>query len=427
MSSESLAIEAWACSDVGRVRKHNEDSYLIDKELGLFAVADGMGGFKRGDVASGLACSVLRETIAAGRHAIHLHLTQRNAATTAAVEALLRNAVQRACEEIYQASTALTGDGGRMGTTLDAVLMIASQAFTAHVGDGRIYLIRDNEAHQVTEDHSLVQQQVREGLITPEQARRARNKNVITRALGVFPSVMVDMLHMELGAGDRLLLCSDGLHNYVGAEEMVAPVSLGENGGTEDLVSIANIRGGRDNITGLVLSVRTSDAPSGHRARSAPAEHIDVLRRCDLFSFCTYRELVQISSVCEARRVPANTVLFKEDDIGRECFIIESGQVEILRGGVSLAVLEPPAYFGEMAFIDSPRRSATVVTKEDSRFLVISRNDFLRLVRQDSTLATKLMWRLLHHLARMVRSTNSKVMSGAHLSDAPTQEYSGGE
>lgn len=420
MSSESLAIEAWACSDVGRVRKHNEDSYLIDKELGLFAVADGMGGFKRGDVASGLACSVLRETIAAGRHAIHLHLTQRNAATTAAVEALLRNAVQRACEEIYQASTALTGDGGRMGTTFDAVLLVGAHAFTAHVGDGRIYLIRNEEAHQVTEDHSLVQQQVREGLITPEQARRARNKNVITRALGVFPSVMVDCLHLELDAGDRLVLCSDGLHNYVGAEELVRPIRTGSNGGVEDLVSIANLRGGRDNITGLVLAV---DAGTDARApRGGPAVHIDTLRRCDLFSFCTYKELVQVSGVCETRQVPAHTVLFKEDDIGRECYIIAGGEVEILRGGVSLAVIGPPSYFGEMAFIDSPRRSATVVTKEDSRFLIISRNDFLRLVRQDSTLATKLMWRLLHNLARMVRTTNTKVVAGAALVDSHTEE-----
>lgn len=409
---ESLTCQAWASSDVGRVRKHNEDSYLIDPELGLYVVADGMGGFKRGDVASGLACSVVREAIAAGKRSLMLHKSQRNPATQAAVEALLRNAVQRACEEIYQASTALTGDGGRMGTTLDAVLVVDNQAFTAHVGDGRIYLVRNGEAHQVTEDHSLVQQQVREGLLTPDQARRARNKNVITRALGVFPSVMVDMLRLDLGPGDRLLLCSDGLHNYVGAEELVNPATMGENGGTEDVVAIANLRGGRDNITALVIAAQVEGAV-GHVARSAPAEHIDVLRRCDLFSFCTYRELVQVAGVCEPRYVPANTVLFKEDDIGRECFIIESGRVEVLRGGVSLAVLEPPAYFGEMAFIDSPRRSATVMTKDDSRFLVVSRNDFLRLVRQDSTLATKLMWRLLHHLARMVRATNTRIMNGA--------------
>lgn len=405
-----VRIQAWANSDVGRVRKHNEDSALVDPELSLYAVCDGMGGFKRGEVASALACSVLRESIAAGRRTLDLHRRQRSAGTTAAVQALLQNAVQRACEEIYQASTAITGDGGRMGTTLDAVLMVGDQAFTAHVGDGRIYLIRNGECHPVTEDHSLVQEQLREGLITPEEARKARNKNVITRALGVFPSVLVDLLHMELGPGDALLLCSDGLHTYVGAPEMVGPVTELKNGGTEALVARANARGGRDNITCLV--VRAAPADEAATEASAPAQHIEVLRRCDLFSFCTYRELVQVASGCEAREVPADTTLFREDELGGECFIIESGGVEILRGGVTLATLGPPAYFGEMSFIDSPRRSATVRTTAPSRFLVLSRNDFLRLVRQDTALATKLMWRLLHHLARMVRNANARVLAG---------------
>ena len=406
--SHSYDLQSWAVSEVGRVRKHNEDSYLVDAELGLYMVCDGMGGFKRGEVASGLACSVVREAIHAGRRALDLHARKPSANTAAAVAALLQNAVQRACSEIYEASTALTGDGGRMGTTLDAVLVSGSTAFTAHVGDGRIYLVREGEGHQVTEDHSLIQQQIREGLITPEEARRARNKNVITRALGVFPSVLVDMLPVELGPGDALVLCSDGLHSYIGGGELVGPASQAQDGGTEQLVALANSRGGRDNITMLTLRAQAeASAP-----REAPTHHIDVLRRCDLFSFCTYRELVQVAALCQPREVPADTVLFKEDDLGKEAFILESGGVEITRGGVSLARLEPPAYFGEMSFIDSPRRSATVRTTAPSRFLVMSRNDFLRLVRQDSSLATKLMWRLLHQLSRMVRSTNARVLAG---------------
>ncbi len=403
-----IQIEAWVTSDIGRVRKHNEDAYLVDHDLGLFVVCDGMGGFKRGEVASGLACEVVRETVRAGRRILELHAKQNLPTTTAAVKALLQNAVQRACEEIYQASTAFTGDGGRMGTTLDAVLIVGTHAFTAHVGDGRVYLIRSGEAHQVTEDHSLIQQQLKEGLITPEQARRSKKRNVITRALGVFPSVLVDLLHLELGDGDMLLLCSDGLHNYVGAEEMKKSVLSGGKTGTEALVSLANSRGGRDNITCLVLRA----GGASEQPVSAPAERIDVLRRCDLFSFCTYRELVQIAAVCEPREVPANHVLFCEDDIGREAFILESGGVEVHRAGVTLARLSPPAYFGEMSFIDSPRRSATVTTTAPARFLVLARNDFLRLVRQDSTLATKLMWRLLHHLSRMVRNANARVLAG---------------
>lgn len=407
----ALHIDAWVTTDTGRVRKHNEDSALVEPSLGLYVVCDGMGGFKRGDVASSLACSVVLESITAGKRTLNLHAEQPSSATIAAVQALLQNAVQRACEEIYQAGESIAGDGGRMGTTLDAVLIIADQAFTAHVGDGRIYLLRGGECHQVTEDHSLVQEQLREGLITPDQARKAKNKNVITRALGVFPSVLVDLLYIQLAPGDALLLCSDGLHGYVGAPEMIEPVASGKAGGTEALVDRANKRGGRDNITALVVRV-DSENPQASTREAAATQHIEALRRCDLFSFCTYRELVQISGLCETRQVPADTTLFVEDELGGECFIIETGSVEILRGGVTLANLGPAAYFGEMSFIDSPRRSATVRTTSTSQFLVLSRNEFLRLVRQDSALATKLMWRLLHHLARMVRNANARVLAG---------------
>jgi len=422
--TSTLHIDAWVTTDTGRVRKHNEDSALLDPKLGLYVVCDGMGGFKRGDVASSLACSVVLESITAGKRTLRLHAEQPSSATIAAVQALLQNAVQRACNEIYEAGTSIVGNGARMGTTLDAVLVIRNQAFTAHVGDGRIYLLRSGECHQVTEDHSLVQEQLREGLITPDQARKAKNKNVITRALGVFPSVLVDLLYMQLAPGDALLLCSDGLHGYVGSSEMIEPVSAGKAGGTEALVARANKRGGRDNITALVVRI-DAESPHAKPNQAAATQHIEALRRCDLFSFCTYRELVQITGLCETRNVPANTTLFVEDELGGECFIIQTGAVEILRGGVTLANLGPAAYFGEMSFIDSPRRSATARTTKASQFLVLSRNEFLRLVRQDSALATKLMWRLLHHLAQMVRAANARVLAGAttHEIDSRDLEF----
>ena len=146
--TSALHIDAWVTTDTGRVRKHNEDSALLEPKLGLYVVCDGMGGFKRGDVASSLACSVVLESITAGKRTIKLHSEQPSSATIAAVQALLQNAVQRACEEIYQAGASIDGHGARMGTTLDAVLVIGSQAFTAHVGDGRIYLLRGGECHQ---------------------------------------------------------------------------------------------------------------------------------------------------------------------------------------------------------------------------------------------------------------------------------------
>lgn len=403
-----MQLHAWVATDVGQTRKVNEDSYLIAPDLGLAAVADGMGGFQRGDVASGLACNVLKETVAANRDLIDLYKRAPTEGTRQAIRAMLEGAVQRACEEIYEASQAIAGEGGRMGTTLDAILVVGTTAFLAHVGDGRVYLVRGNEGHQLTEDHSLVQQQLKEGLITVEEARKARFKNVITRALGAFPSVLVDSLIFELDRGDRLILCSDGLHRYVGHRELsfVLTGRPGEEAVTQ-LVDMANQRGGRDNITVLV-------AAPGEMSSSEVAptrEHMEVLRRVDLFQFCTYRELMAMCQVAQQRTVPQGTVLFREGDIGREAYFIQSGTVSIQKNNTQLAVLRPADYFGEMSFFESGRRSADAITLEDSRFLIIDRNSFLQLMKQDADLASKLMWQLLQKMSRLVRTGNDRLVA----------------
>ena len=404
-----MQLHTWAATDVGQTRKVNEDSYLLAPDLGLVAVADGMGGFQRGDVASGLACNVLKETVAAHRDLIDLYRRSATESTRGSVRAMLEMAFQRACEEIHEASQAIAGEGGRMGTTLDALLVIGTTAFIAHVGDGRIFLVRGGETHQLTEDHSLVQQQLREGLITPEEAKKARFKNVITRALGAFPSVLVDSLTFELDRGDRLILCSDGLHRYVGHREL--SFMVGSQGGDEaagKLVDMANQRGGRDNITVLVVA---ADSATSDEFVMPVRAHMEVLRRVDLFQYCTYRELMSICQVAQIRPVSKGTVIFREGEVGREAFFIQSGTVSIQKNTTQLAMLRPGDYFGELAFFDTPRRSADAITLEDAQFLVIDRNSFLQLMKQDSDLAAKLMWQLLQKLSRLVRASNDRIVA----------------
>ena len=404
-----MKLLTWGASDVGQTRKVNEDSYLLAPDLGLCAVADGMGGFQRGDVASALACNVLKETVSAHRALLDTYRRSPSEATRGSVRAMLEMAFQRACEEVYQAAQAIAGEGGRMGTTMDTLLLVGNTAFIAHVGDGRIYLLRGREAHQLTEDHSLVQQQLRERLITPEEARKARFKNVITRALGAFPSVQVDSLTFELEKGDVLLLCTDGLYRYVGLRELSFVLAgLSAEDACNRLVSMANQRGGRDNITVLMAST-TQDSAEEYvapiRAR------MDVLRRVDLFQYCTYRELMSVCQVAEQRIVPAGSVLFREGEVGRECFVVQSGSVSIRKGDTQLAVMKPADYFGEMSFFDMPRRSADAIATEDAQFLIIDRNSFLQLMKQDSDLAAKLMWQLLQKMSRIVRTSNERLVA----------------
>ncbi len=404
----ALTVSAWSSSDVGRVRSHNEDRYLIDDELGLYAVADGMGGHSRGEVASALACDVLREQVVQRKDVLAHYRASPSPETAADVESVLQEAFVRACAEIYEASATLA-TSGRMGTTLDAVLLINGTAFTAHVGDGRVYMVRSGEAHQITEDHSLIQEQIKAGVLTEEEAKRSRHRNVITRALGAFPSVLVDLLQVDLAAGDRILLCSDGLHGYVAGEELVKLLRAPDADAADDLVNLANHRGGKDNITAVVLSAERPEDASDE-LRIAPAEHIDALRRCELFAVCTYRELVTVASVAETREYERGTMIFRQEDRGREVFVVETGSVEILRDGVALAHLGEADFFGELSFLDSPRRSASALATSDTRVLVLRGREFLALLQGEAVLANKLLWRLLIRLSQLLRSTNARVL-----------------
>lgn len=404
-----MKLNTWGASDTGQTRQVNEDHFVLSPDIGLVLVADGMGGFQRGDVASQLACNVVKETVQSHRHVIDLFRRNPTDAARAAVKAMLETALQKACEQVHDAAVAITGEGGRMGTTMDALLVVGTTGFIAHVGDGRIYLLRGHEAHQLTEDHSLVQQQLRDGVITAEQARRARFKNVITRALGVFPSVLVDSLHFELDRGDRLLMCSDGLYRYIGLREMGFSLMGDVSDETvAKLIALANQRGGRDNITAVLCS---ADPEPDEGSLAPTKQRMEVLRRVDLFQYCTYRELMSVVQVAEQRSVPTDTVLFHEGDIGRECFIIESGAVAIEKSGTRLATLTSSHYFGEMSFIDTPRRSAAAVTIAPTDFLVINRDRFLQLMKQDSDLGAKLMWQMLQKLSKTVRLTNDKLVA----------------
>jgi serine/threonine protein phosphatase PrpC len=420
-----VPITTVAATDPGRARPINEDALLVDHALGLVVVADGMGGHQRGDVASRLACAVLRESIGAERGVLEAYHRRPEEPLALAVLDLLHRAVAAANEEIWLAGAALTGEGGRMGTTLDALLTVGPTGFLAHVGDGRVYLQRGGVVHQITEDHSLVQQQLREGTIDREEARRARFRNVITRALGVFPTVQPDTFRVELQPGDRLLLCSDGLHRYIGQRELgftlAAPVSADT---ATRLVGLANERGGRDNITVAVCSVPAAE----ERAPPPVAATVDALRRTDLFQFCTRAALVRLAALATPVSLPEGSLVFVEGELGRELFILVSGRVAIDKGDTRLAVLGPGDSFGEMSFLDEPARSATATTVEAATLLSFDRDTFLLAVQDDVTMGATVLWQLLLKLSRRLRASNDLAVAGtlsldgAEWEDGATEE-----
>lgn len=399
----SLRLRAWASSDAGKVRRHNQDSFLIDPRLGLFAVADGMGGGSRGEVASALACNAIQEAISELRRDVENMGSHPVDADVERLVLWLEIAVLRGCKEVHDASRALAGESGRMGTTLDVVWAVGDRVLTAHVGDSRIYRVRDGHAERLTEDHTMIQEKINRGLLTPEEALTARGRSVITRALGVQARVQVDLGHHKIVDGDRYLLCSDGLYRDLGPDTF-GQILKSTHGATsaEILVSMANAKGGGDNITALVIEAVDEDEESVQPHGFAP--HIRTLRACDLFSYCTWNELARVAECCRVKELPPQAWVFKEDQPGRECFIIDKGTVEVIKDGTMRYTLGPGRIFGEMSFIDVPRRTASVRTIVPTRLLMLSRRDFLQLVRSDANLGSKVQWQMLRQLARILRS-----------------------
>lgn len=248
-----MRIVAAGITDIGRKRDRNEDSFLINDELQLFVVADGMGGHAGGEFASALAVNTVEEII------LGMELpTEARDADPDPVETIkdrMREAVRLAGHRIHEWANEHPEFRG-MGTTVVVVLIHGGNAYLAHVGDSRIYAVRERAIHQATEDHSLVAQAIREGLLTEEQARFHRVRNVITRALGFDPMVEVDVHVQAVVRGDVFLLCSDGLSGKVDEGEMRdAVLQHDPQEAARHLVGLACQRGGEDNITVVVVRV----------------------------------------------------------------------------------------------------------------------------------------------------------------------------
>ena len=234
-----MRIEVGAATDIGRVREVNEDSYLVEDPL--YAVADGMGGHRGGDVASSLAL----ETVEA--------LFRER-------EGSLADQVREANRAVHERSVADRKVSG-MGTTLTAVMVEDGNARFAHVGDSRAYLLRAADRRQVTSDHTLVARMVKAGEISPEEATVHPHRNVVTRSIGTEPTVAVDEDTVPMLDGDRLLLCSDGLTSMVQEEQIQAILEAEPDPqrAADRLVKAANRAGGIDNITVLVLDAHAED------------------------------------------------------------------------------------------------------------------------------------------------------------------------
>jgi serine/threonine protein phosphatase PrpC len=402
-----MEIEYWAATDIGRKRNENEDNYLIDKDLRLFIVADGMGGHASGEVASAIAVHTIRDIVMQERDLID-GIRDDDPGSHMEICTLLEYAVHVACEAIFEKARQEPEKRG-MGTTVVALLLIGSRGYIAYVGDSRIYLLRGGLVYQLTEDHSLMNELVRRGKIRADEfddSPYAGFKNAMTRAVGPHEIVEVDTLDFDMLPGDAFLLCSDGLYEYLEDEDISRGLAHSQ---IEDIprtfVDLANTRGGKDNITALVIRV-PADETAGARAAEVNFT-LDTLKQVPIFSQLSYQQLVRMMNSARISSMQPGQVLCREGDSGQELFVILRGSVRLEAGQTPITTLEAGAHFGEMALIDSVARNATAIADSEGKLLTITRTDFFEIIRKEAPLAVKLLWGFLGILAERLRRTTA--------------------
>lgn len=402
-----MKIEIEGLTDVGRKRDHNEDYMLINRDLNMAIVCDGMGGHAAGEVASKLTTEVINNHIVSNQLVINEFEQSPTKENAEKVKSLIQEAVVKACGEVWFEGKHDECKKG-MGTTLVMMIAVDSHAFVAHVGDSRNYLYRQGEVHQITEDHSYVNEMVKQGLMTREQAEKSPHANIITRCIGQNEFVQVDILQVELLDGDRFLLCSDGLCGYM-PDKAFAKIMESEREVPKlpkVFIDFANKKGGKDNITAIVLQV-------GELGNQAQVDNIvrkvQALKGIPMFKHFDYKEMNKTLEIIKSKDLESGETIITEGSTGEDMFIILDGNVQVHKGNIKMAKLGPGAYFGEMSLIDKVKRSATIKTITPCKVMIVERTPLFALLRKEPRIAMKLFWAFLQNMNRRLRQNDQEL------------------
>ncbi len=395
-----------ARSDIGLSRQFNEDCYLVDEDLGLFVVADGMGGSAGGEIASRMACNEIHNSIRRGYDIVRKLDAGKSDVSTQAVADFVTGAVQQACAAVHAQSQKDRSLAG-MGTTVAMILVSSQHIFLAHVGDSRIYVFRPGqEAHQLTRDHSLVEELKKLGKISSSKQVRAKYRNAITRAVGIYENVQVDILEMVPMPGDRFLICSDGLHSTASKadlQRLVAEIPPDE--AAEKLVRHANSKGGKDNITCILLDIAQVEQEKAELTQ----RKLSTLKAVPLFKYLTFDELLKVVSMVSDRSFEAGETIVVEGEPGNALFVIMAGEVDVKKGDEKISRLKSGDHFGELSLLDRYPRSASVLARNPVQCLVMSQDQFYGLIRQYNALSVKLLWSLARVCSVRLRETTDEL------------------
>ncbi|MCB0332439.1 MAG: cyclic nucleotide-binding domain-containing protein, partial [Bdellovibrionales bacterium] len=400
-------VRSAGISEKGPIREANEDALLIDDALGLYIVCDGMGGAAGGAKASQLAISAVHKCILELQTSLEQPLTTHHDRQHLAN--ILRGAILFACSKIYQESIEhpeLTG----MGTTLTAVLIRGGVAVMGHVGDSRLYLLRDQELHLLSSDHTVVHEMVLQGVMTPEEALLSPHRHILSRALGVSEAVQVDTLIFDLLLDDRLFLVSDGIFDVFSSSE-ISPLFSSKKSPAEisqHCIREALHAQSEDNVTALVLHMETSDEQHtlDEERQGEVTLKLERLRTMYLFQRLELPILVRLVEHSLVRSLSKGEILFEEGDAGDSLYIILRGSLEVIYHDTILATLHEGNHVGEMSLLDDSPRTATIRSCCDTTVLQLSRSELLSIAREDPHSGVDLFYALSRELSSRLRKAN---------------------
>lgn len=396
-----LTMAADGASDIGRVRERNEDAFVLDDDDHIYIVCDGMGGHNAGNVASAEAC-------AEGRRFLRQRLTEFDAdppdpdapPEREEMLSIVRASVQKACAHVYnmaQKDSAMAG----MGTTMTASVFRGARGYVGHVGDSRLWLVRNGEAHPLTEDHRVVTELLKKGELTEEEAKDFPFPNSLSRSVGVQPMVEVDAIDFDVLEGDRILICSDGLHEYLTDEDIASLISGASTieGMPDRLIELANSQGGSDNITALCLEIKEV-RDSETQVSVDTLNMMEFIQRIPMFADLDFRELTSFLNHTKSMDYQAGDEVSAEGEGGTDLQVLLYGEVTVARSGKIVGTIGPGGPIGESSYLGLAPKGAAVNATEVTRTLHVNADELRETLQADPRLSAKLMTGLARALAQ---------------------------
>jgi len=413
------ALQAWSQSVGGTKHEGNEDVLLAEPAAGVFALCDGMGGKGLGTKAAPLAVAKLRQHLV-GRPELVSWPMDGTGLPQARPGLLdhLRCALLDANTAVHEQNQAEWNQRG-MGTTATVLLLLGRAGFVGHVGHCRLYLLRGSVLHCLTEDHTVLAEiRKRKHGFDEATLKKLPYRNSLTRTLGPQPTVDPDVLEFEVLPGDRLLLCSNGLHAYFDDEpaklaQLVLDGPLAE--APARLVAHVRSLGTADDASALLIAAQpTSAAAEAEVAalRERFSHWMQAIRTVRLFQYLDDAELLRLIAIAEDCEFPAGQPIVQEGEAGDALFVLLSGEVSVHVNGQQVAKLGPGSHFGEMALITSQPRSATVRAEQPVMARRLRQGPLFEVMREHPGLANKILWNMVQSLSERLSERSRQITSG---------------